>query len=102
MIRRPPRSTLFPYTTLFRSGASPLVLPRSRTHAALPETSSGGDAVRPHPVTRNGSRRAYSHRSFEGGLADRRSKEQTSEFQPPLSRICRLLLRQRKASLRVT
>src|SRR6266478_1340037 len=42
-----------------RTGASPLVLPRSRTHAALPETSSGGDAVRPHPVTRNGNRRAY-------------------------------------------
>src|SRR6266852_4189321 len=42
------------------TGASPLVLPRSRTHAALPETSSGGDAVRPHPVTRNGNRRPCS------------------------------------------
>ena len=48
-----------------RTGASPLVFPRSRTHAALPEASSGGDTVRPHPVTGNGSRRAYSHRSFE-------------------------------------
>src|SRR6266446_10219097 len=43
-----------------RTGASPLVLPRSRTHAALPETSSGGDAVRPHPVTRNENRRTRS------------------------------------------
>src|SRR5713226_4912440 len=43
-----------------RTGASPLVLPRSRTHAALPETSSGGDAVRPHPVTRNENRRPRS------------------------------------------
>jgi hypothetical protein len=34
------------FETRARTGASPLVLPRSRTHAALPEASSGGDAVR--------------------------------------------------------
>src|SRR5438309_11160379 len=72
-----------------RTGASPLVLPRSRTHAALPETSSGGDAVRPHPVTRNGSRRAYSHRSFEGGLADRCRSASGCGFEPRLSGIRR-------------
>ena len=46
--------------SIARTGASPLVLPRSRTHAALPEASSGGDAVRPHPVTRNENRRTRS------------------------------------------
>src|SRR6266704_1926009 len=62
---------------------------RERTHAAVPETSSGGDAVRPHPVTRNGSRRAYSHRSFEGGLADRCRSASGCGFEPPLSGIRR-------------
>src|SRR5689334_23851708 len=63
MIRRPPRSTLFPYTTLFRSGG------RSR-HAAR-ETRSGD---RPR------------HR------AERRSEEHTSELQSQFHLVCRLLL----------
>src|SRR5258708_26166089 len=68
MIRRPPRSTLFPYTTLFRSPA-----PRDRSRAA---------AGAPHPP--GGARCAYSGES--------RSEEHTSELQSPDHLVCRLLL----------
>src|SRR2546426_1359568 len=73
MIRRPPRSTLFPYTTLFRSGdvdgATDLRL-RARVHL-LP--------------------------SLPGELCDRqRSEEHTSELQSPCNLVCRLLLEKKK------
>src|SRR5215210_8244376 len=66
MIRRPPRSTLFPYTTLFRSGG-PL-------HPGLGVCLNGGDA---------------------GGAAPR-SEEHTSELQSPMYLVCRLLLEKKK------
>src|SRR5260370_21204006 len=73
MIRRPPRSTLFPYTTLFRSpsrqrgcGGAALSL-RARSHSFLRET-------RTHP----------------------RSEEHTSELQSHLNLVCRLLLEKKK------
>src|SRR3989454_5014184 len=73
MIRRPPRSTLFPYTTLFRSGQ----LAR-RIGAAL--------------IHANGSRAMV-----YGGLAGRvRSEEHTSELQSPCNLVCRLLLEKKK------
>src|SRR5256885_11071438 len=71
MIRRPPRSTLFPYTTLFRSRV------RYRTAAA----DSGGD--------RGEGRSA---RSGPGT----RSEEHTSELQSPCNLVCRLLLEKKK------
>src|SRR5690348_17786902 len=72
MIRRPPRSTLFPYTTLFRSPE----------HGALP----------PLP------RRAPLRDVDDGGRADeRRSEEHTSELQSPVHLVCRLLLEKKKA-----
>src|SRR5256885_6640344 len=70
MIRRPPRSTLFPYTTLFRS---PL-RPRSRVPA------------------RSGLL-ARAHRAARG----QRSEEHTSELQSPCNLVCRLLLEKKKA-----
>src|SRR5690348_18107229 len=73
MIRRPPRSTLFPYTTLFRSG------PQSR----YPRAHSGGKVGRPV-----GSRR---RRRVPG-----RSEEHTSELQSPVHLVCRLLLEKKK------
>src|SRR2546426_4422709 len=73
MIRRPPRSTLFPYTTLFRSG---LWLSRPRSTAAAP------------PGQRGGLQRAIS-RSL-------RSEEHTSELQSPCNLVCRLLLEKKK------
>src|SRR5438034_9500683 len=73
MIRRPPRSTLFPYTTLFRS---PTASARSVGHAAPPEDRS--------PV--RAPRRA--HRA--------RSEEHTSELQSHSDLVCRLLLEKKK------
>src|SRR2546427_2114514 len=75
MIRRPPRSTLFPYTTLFRSVPSP---DRAREwHRYL--------TAEPHP--------AASERNNQ--LADR-SEEHTSELQSQSNLVCRLLLEKKK------
>src|SRR2546426_8123812 len=73
MIRRPPRSTLFPYTTLFRSGRDPLVA-RSAVDAVLPDV------------------RGRCHR----GQNRVRSEEHTSELQSPCNLVCRLLLEKKK------
>src|SRR5256885_6504540 len=77
MIRRPPRSTLFPYTTLFRS---PCGLRRWRTapKAAKPLLISSKD--------------------FPNGSKDR-SEEHTSELQSPCNLVCRLLLEKKKKVL---
>src|SRR3712207_8894401 len=93
MIRRPPRSTLFPYTTLFRSGG-PLggALVRSGTAAAPGRTAVG--AARPqHPCRgRNllppgGDGSPRPRRTVVG-----RSEEHTSELQSRQYLVCRLLL----------
>src|SRR2546422_5928274 len=77
MIRRPPRSTLFPYTTLFRSASRP----------ALAE--GGPRKVRP------GSDSALISR-VRLGERNRRSEEHTSELQSRLHLVCRLLLEKKK------
>src|SRR2546426_1644201 len=82
MIRRPPRSTLFPYTTLFRSRHRPGVLDR-RT---VPERGSHGQPGRPR-----GRRRGGVVRPHRG-----RSEEHTSELQSPCNLVCRLLLEKKK------
>src|SRR2546426_9042616 len=84
MIRRPPRSTLFPYTTLFRSA------------------TARGRAVRHHPVG-TGSialRRAPGPtRSGPGAPpGGTRSEEHTSELQSPCNLVCRLLLEKKKTN----
>src|SRR2546429_7022331 len=68
MIRRPPRSTLFPYTTLFRSAVSP----------------AGGERTPPSMFV--------VHRAISAGRRCRRSEEHTSELQSRLHLVCRLLL----------
>src|SRR5690348_17828932 len=91
MIRRPPRSTLFPYTTLFRSGRQRDGLWRRVAHHR--ENLESG-AARPRlclpsavHVRACGSRR----------LDDRaRSEEHTSELQSPVHLVCRLLLEKKK------
>src|SRR2546426_8029565 len=95
MIRRPPRSTLFPYTTLFRS-------------LKLPAKRQIGDAE----SNRRGARRlrVYSSRPLEPTLRDRvcvpklegeeRSEEHTSELQSPCNLVCRLLLEKKKKIIR--
>src|SRR5256885_10410362 len=84
MIRRPPRSTLFPYTTLFRSSA-----PRR-------DLGNGGRATR--RADRGGARRARggTRRPAPGDGA--RSEEHTSELQSPCNLVCRLLLEKKKSN----
>src|SRR3712207_8776977 len=90
MIRRPPRSTLFPYTTLFRSreqeGEHPAQLQHAglgepepeQQHAGEREAQAGGEQVAPHLDLRP------------------RSEEHTSELQSRQYLVCRLLLEKKK------
>src|SRR2546422_6143155 len=79
MIRRPPRSTLFPYTTLFRSGGSAAARRRRSPRASAPPP--------PDPTSR-------SRPGARGGRW--RSEEHTSELQSRLHLVCRLLLEKKK------
>src|SRR3712207_8023101 len=98
MIRRPPRSTLFPYTTLFRSGRPQRGKEREgRRHG-----------YKHHPARTNRIRR--NQRKYRGGEVDRRlprrkdahrgaahrSEEHTSELQSRQYLVCRLLLEKKK------
>src|SRR2546430_5689966 len=85
MIRRPPRSTLFPYTTLFRSSV----------HA---EDRNGGvqDTQPPGPAIGRRSNRASDVR------AGSRSEEHTSELQSQSNLVCRLLLEKKKKNNNTT
>src|SRR5260370_15161187 len=85
MIRRPPRSTLFPYTTLFRS--QPRTAARPEPHSC-PKPRSGPAL----PVGRE--RRAQAWLGGRGRTA--RSEEHTSELQSHLNLVCRLLLEKKK------
>src|SRR2546430_11150410 len=78
MIRRPPRSTLFPYTTLFRS-----------KRVARRLCQSQHESVGELPV-------------FEAACAVRRSEEHTSELQSQSNLVCRLLLEKKKKSRIIT
>src|SRR2546425_5873588 len=86
MIRRPPRSTLFPYTTLFRS---PGDRTGPRLHPARAGRSGGLDRPLEFPAD---------HRLVEGrpGAGRRRSEEHTSELQSLAYLVCRLLLEKKK------
>src|SRR5258708_12671206 len=78
MIRRPPRSTLFPYTTLFRS-----------------RRALGLHGPDPHPVEA-----AAPARPRAGAAASTRSEEHTSELQSPDHLVCRLLLEKKNQPTR--
>src|SRR5258708_25299158 len=78
MIRRPPRSTLFPYTTLFRS-VRLMVVSGTKTWSSLARSSS---------VSNDCRRRCVS-----------RSEEHTSELQSPDHLVCRLLLEKKKKKI---
>src|SRR3712207_8137989 len=95
MIRRPPRSTLFPYTTLFRSGgAGALALGvRDRQPGAV-GVLHVVEPVAAHVVA--GQRVAGQRRAREADDARRRSEEHTSELQSRQYLVCRLLLEKKK------
>src|SRR2546430_11166805 len=95
MIRRPPRSTLFPYTTLFRS-ASRVSVARRRGHAGERERVDGPLAPR---SLRSGGHRVVAVRvSRPAGhhVLHVRSEEHTSELQSQSNLVCRLLLEKKK------
>src|SRR2546426_6674881 len=90
MIRRPPRSTLFPYTTLFRSR----IRARGRVPAGSPAGQGQGSRhrLRVLPDRPDGAR-VPAHRRA-------RSEEHTSELQSPCNLVCRLLLEKKKKKLK--
>src|SRR2546427_5650631 len=90
MIRRPPRSTLFPYTTLFRSDQKlPRLIERERSEMfAVP-----AQALR--QVVQHGSRGPHRGRM----VFQARSEEHTSELQSQSNLVCRLLLEKKKKYL---
>src|SRR2546422_4831876 len=83
MIRRPPRSTLFPYTTLFRSS-----LP------TITWSSTGMSSSRPASTSC-----LVTARSSADGVGSPRSEEHTSELQSRLHLVCRLLLEKKKTHI---
>src|SRR3712207_8006818 len=86
MIRRPPRSTLFPYTTLFRSG-----------HRADAHHLERVDLVRdPHRTELGDDARAHLRRHHVAERVRHRSEEHTSELQSRQYLVCRLLLEKKK------
>src|SRR3712207_6951666 len=93
MIRRPPRSTLFPYTTLFRSAGVPRPAP-AQDRLARP----GHARRRPVPP---GARAPARQRAGLGLDPDRRSEEHTSELQSRQYLVCRLLLEKKKKKIHV-
>src|SRR3712207_7991526 len=95
MIRRPPRSTLFPYTTLFRSlrGADGAA-GRVRAGGGVADRLPAAAPRRPHQGPAGPGRRAL--REPLGGEAAGRSEEHTSELQSRQYLVCRLLLEKKK------
>src|SRR2546426_6338553 len=89
MIRRPPRSTLFPYTTLFRSRAPMQPRARAGKEPAAEISDSGKREPRGHP-------RADGRAGPAAASRDARSEEHTSELQSPCNLVCRLLLEKKK------
>src|SRR2546422_6907210 len=90
MIRRPPRSTLFPYTTLFRSGYC--TVPQSR-HCCSSKRPSAAAAVSPSATRLRAAGGSVGSRVRRTGF---RSEEHTSELQSRLHLVCRLLLEKKK------
>src|SRR5256885_3326433 len=90
MIRRPPRSTLFPYTTLFRS--------RARRNQAPQLPRRMATSMYPHSDRRNPStaRARIERMNMVDWRLCERSEEHTSELQSPCNLVCRLLLEKKK------
>src|SRR5256885_8119826 len=87
MIRRPPRSTLFPYTTLFRSSTPSLAtIVYGITDVRLPKGDRLADWLR----------RPLSDEQLDNAA---RSEEHTSELQSPCNLVCRLLLEKKKKQI---
>src|SRR5947208_9507499 len=84
MVRQPPRSTLFPYTTLFRSGSASSTSGCSRRTSTRPSSPAAKSGVLPSKTDADARR------------PPARSEEHTSELQSPDHLVCRLLLEKKK------
>src|SRR5256885_7985298 len=98
MIRRPPRSTLFPYTTLFRSQSRKILAhatpqPRLRAQSALTAPHGHGSCTRCTHSCSDSCIRL---------IIRARSEEHTSELQSPCNLVCRLLLEKKKKKKNAT
>src|SRR2546429_2169059 len=96
MIRRPPRSTLFPYTTLFRSPQrqSPQIAGASSTDLM---TRTSSPWATPQPAKAEQPLGASQAAVAPAPAASKRSEEHTSELQSRLHLVCRLLLEKKKS-----
>src|SRR2546425_1937998 len=98
MIRRPPRSTLFPYTTLFRSAADRLQIGERQTLVARDVTLRALRSLRSGAKDRGNFFVVVAPIDHSG----ERSEEHTSELQSLAYLVCRLLLEKKKKSIWVT
>src|SRR5688572_31305814 len=98
MIRRPPRSTLFPYTTLFRSRIARRGQSSGAANNARGIVRCPSDRDRRGPVFRQGLGQALDEQLDQPQLLARqlRSEEHTSELQSQSNLVCRLLLEKKK------
>src|SRR2546428_2260731 len=94
MIRRPPRSTLFPYTTLFRSPGADIVSADMQLESN--DHNSGRDSIFVHFDC------FHDFSSVRASRAVRRSEEHTSELQSRSDLVCRLLLEKKKKTITET
>src|SRR2546429_3414095 len=94
MIRRPPRSTLFPYTTLFRSQTAAITFAGS---CAPTGSGSGTLTVTTSTTGSNPDADGYTV-TVDGTTSQARSEEHTSELQSRLHLVCRLLLEKKKTT----
>src|SRR2546422_8681369 len=100
MIRRPPRSTLFPYTTLFRSRAEARARLGKARHAPVERVQDPGEEDVPaRPVELAAGRE---HHCPDAEEQVERSEEHTSELQSRLHLVCRLLLEKKKKHIMTT
>src|SRR3989441_9533035 len=97
MIRRPPRSTLFPYTTLFRSlvELAGLLADRDHLYGERREDARAGERL-PHPRPLAHADLDLAERARDHLVARDRSEEHTSELQSLAYLVCRLLLEKKK------
>src|SRR2546428_8984848 len=101
MIRRPPRSTLFPYTTLFRSPGTDgweMLQRIQEKHGAIPVIMFSGkiDALSAAEAEQRGATGFIGKPFDPQQLIERRSEEHTSELQSRSDLVCRLLLEKKK------
>src|SRR5689334_23499299 len=97
MMRRPPRSTLFPYTTLFRSKSTLLRLAKGLIEPTRGRIERAGDVAL--LMQNPGDYLVHEHVQDEAsasGLVAARSEEHTSELQSQFHLVCRLLLEKKK------